>query len=403
MRISAVIDKNIISGTILLDSIVPLDLKLIHEISHNGVKNYIILESVTVQPNKKYFDYSFLNPPYYTNLFVDVNGERQEVLDPQIEYTTDSNPTNDRIYVESEMPLLDDVVIEEIPIAQGFQDFGTLFSTSSVTNLLNMANFKSASHIVYDATNRLRFDVTKTDVIISNDIIISQSPEITISVQGDKPDQVRLYLINARGEERLVSNFHEYLAYGNHNYSAQIVSSTMNARLELVYLKNQYSEFRSIKIQNIIVGRISQYFGQETAVRKVESVTAHVSKEVMYTFATQHFPMFGLRTLLTIGDTINKHIVQISNGKVLFKKVLSDETELSVISSSVITNPLKVSVYVSDIITKIYIDDIEVKSVINDLSIPIGDYTAFVGASELDQDYDTNAPISFSIYDRNLY
>ncbi len=170
-----------------------------------------------------------------------------------------------------------------------------------------------------------------------------------------------------------------------------------------VYYADQFKEYRAVKINDVIVGKVSQFFGKANSNREINSVMASVSENTMYTFTSEHFPMFGLRTLLCIGDAINKHVIQVSNGKVLFKKILNGEVEFTAITSTMITSPLKVSVYVDDTKTKIYIDDVEVKEVVGDMTIPIGEYTAIVGATELDQDYDSNSLISFSVYDKDLY
>jgi hypothetical protein len=254
-----------------------------------------------------------------------------------------------------------------------------------------------------DSVNKIRFDVYKEDVVLSNKFVLNFAPEITISIKGNKPDQVKLFLINARGEERLVTNFWEYSSYENFNYSSQLTSSTKNARLEFIYLKDQFNGFKAVQIQNIIVGRISQYFGEELASRLMDSVQLTVNKNIMYTFESEFFPMFGLRTLLVVGDSTNGHVVQISNGKVLFKRLLNDVVYSSTITTTVVSLPLKVSVFVSDLSTKIYVNDNEVKNIVGDLSLPSGEYTAYIGASNVDQDFDSNAQISFSAYNRNLY
>lgn len=402
LKVSAVIDRNVVSGTVLLDSIVPLDIKLLHEMNYNGIKKYIILDSVVVQPSQKFFDYSFLNPTYYTNLLVDVNNTKYVVLEPDIEYTDSSNPTNDRIYITAELPKLDDIVVSEIPIEQDFQDFGIRLSHSAITNLVNFDAFYSAQKMLNDPINKIRFDVIKENVIVSNNFLLNFAPEITISIAGNKPDQVRLVLINARGNERLVTNFWEYNSYTNFNYSAQLTSSTKNARLELVYLTDEFAGYRTIKIQDVIVGRVSQYFGQKLADRFLDSAQLVINKNIMYTFTSDFFPMFGLRTLLIVGDANNGHIVQVSNGKVLFKKLLNGAVYSTTMTSDLVSLPLKVSVFISDTNTKIYINDIEVKNTIGDLSLPSGTYTAYVGASNIDQDFDSNAQISFSAYNKDL-
>lgn len=407
MKISAVIDKNVVSGTILLDSIVPLDIKLLHEINYNGVKNYVILDSITVQSSQQYFDYSFLNPTYYTSLIIDVNNIKYTVLEPDIEYTGSSNPTNDRICTQAELPAelpkSNDIAISEIPIIKDFQDFGVRFSHSSISNLINIDDFISNQHMLNDSTHKIRFDVYNADVVLSNKFVLNFAPELTISISGNKPDQVKLFLINARGEERLVTNFWEYSSYNNFNYSSQITSSTKNARLELIYLKDQFNGLKSIKIQDVVVGRVSQYFGEKLANRLIDSVQLTINKDIMYTFESEFFPMFGLRTLLIVGDSVNGQVIQISNGKVLFKRLINDVVYSSIITTSLISQPLKVGVFVNDLSTKIYINDSEVKSVVGDLSLPSGIYTTYIGASNVDQDFDSNAKISFSAYNRNLY
>ncbi len=402
MKVSAVIDKNVVSGTILLDSIVSIDLKLVHETSHNGIKNYIILDSVSVTPSQMYFDYSFLNPHYYTSLFVDVNGIKHPVLETDIEYTGESNPTNDRIYQQNELPELDDVVIEEQSMKNSFQEFGSILSHSDYVNLLDFSKFKSDHHTLYDSQMKLRFDVTTQDVVIYNKFVLNQAPEVTITVEGTKPDFVRLVLINSLGNERILNIADAYEAYGCWNYSSFVTSSTTDARVELVYLKDQFKEYRTVKIENALVAKVSQYFGASSATRTLSSVDVHLEQKVMYSFKAEHFPRFGLRTLLCIGNS-EKHVIQVSNSKVLFKKISQGEVVYSTVTSDLIGNDLKVSVYVDSEVTRIYIKDELSKEVLGDHTIPAGVYNAIVGATEMDQDYESNTAISFSVYDQDLY
>lgn len=398
MKVSSVIDKNTISGTILLDKICELNIKLLHEINNSGVKKYIILDSVTVNPSNKYFDYSFLNPAYYSNLFVDVNNTKYSVLEPEIEYTSESNPLNDRIYTESELPDLDNVVISDENIENSSNDFGYMLSHSSVSNLVDINSFTSNYHIAKN--DNISFDINN-DMTVSANLKLNFAPEITIALNGDKPNSVKLYLINSRGDERLVSNFTEYFIDNNFCYSGPITSSTKNARIELTYPKDEF-KLKTARINSILVSNISQYFGKSNAERYVDSVQVSTTKKMMYVFNSDMFPMFGLRTILSLGDSNNGHVVQISNGKILFKSIKNGLTS-QLLTSNKVSSQINIGIFISSTNTIIYSNGEAVKDTNDDLSIDCGTYTASIGCIPSDQDFDSNSKISFSVYNRDIY
>lgn len=400
MKISAIIDSNVVSGTVLLDDLSPLTIKLIHRYTDSGVAKNLILNTVTCQPQKTVFDFSFLNPYYVESLFVEINGEMQSVMESGIGEDLDdvSNPINDGIYTQNDIPVLSEV--EELvqvlpdPLAQEF----TTFSHSAAPNLIEMEDYSANTHFICDNSG-MRFTVNGSTIVASDVFELKHSTELTIAIKGDSPDQVRLVLINQAGNERCIEIDSSYELHGRTCYSTSIVSSTYEARIELVY---NSIEARNIRIEDIYVGKTAQFFGTEnTDQRVVEEKEIETYQVTGYIFDFDRIPNFGLRNILSFVGPSGIRI-QLSNSRIRLQKIVNN-TSVQTIMSPVVSNTSQIGVVVTDYDVKMYSDGELVKKVQFQSPTEPGNYTVELGACLLDPDYDSNAELKTIITNKNPF
>lgn len=400
MKVSCILDKNVISGTVLLDSILPVYMILQHKISFNGIDKYIDLKDVSINPTNKFFDFMFINPHYYTSLFLDVNGTKYEVIEG-IEDSTTKNPNDDSIYTEVNREIeIDDISVVNSEMFEPLQQ--TFFNHSTISNLSNLSNFKSTSHFLYDVKKGLRADITKNDLILTNRLNINNATEITISVNGDKPDIVKVY--NVRTSGLTIINNQRYYEYDSkHCYTLNILNPTEDIEIHLVYNKN-FEEFRSVYLKDFFVANIPQYVNKNSSERVYTEFEYYLPDPYLLVFDYEMIPNFGLRTLASIRNDNIKILIQSSNSKLLYTKLIDDIIYYSeVISNANISNKTNISVYQDDSTTKFYINSVLVKTVVDNLSID-GLVTIAIGSSDDNQYNDCNCEINFAVYneDKNI-
>lgn len=401
MKISAIINSNSVSGTILLDNLDPISITLKHEYYDAGVKKYLTLSSVNCQPNSNIFDYSFLNPHYYTSLYIDVNNTMQRVMETEEDEEFEvENPINDHIYTENQIPEVEDVVITEIPMQNEF----SALSHSEAPNLIDMEDISVTGHYTYTEDKGLRFDVTTGIKTVKTDVFeLNHSSEITMAIESKvSASRARLVLINHKGEERVISLGAPYNLLGRFCYSTSITSSTKYGRLEFDY-DPAFVGIVSIYVGDIYAGKTAQYFEADD-MNKREIVTELINchPTTCYLFDFDRLPSFGLRNLLCVHDGYNALKIQFSNSKVRIVKVINGANNQTILSSSV-SNIKQIGVVVSDVDLKIYSDSNLIKTVSFTTPISVGEHPTDIGAAESDQDHDSNTPIKLTVSNKNSF
>jgi hypothetical protein len=404
MKISAIIDGNVVSGTILLDNLDPLTIKLKHKYNDAGVFKYLILNTVSCQPQKEVFDYSFLNPNYFTELYIDVNGTVQQAMDPNVgvEEFEVSNPINDYVFTENQIPEVADIVVKEEIIRDDIQEFVAL-SHFPAPNLIDMEDLVVNDHFIFDEDRKLRFDVTTVTKTIRTEVFdLDTGAEITVAIQGTEPSACRLILINHRGEERTVNMTGMYSILDRHCFSSAVVSSTKDARVEVDY-DAAFSGVKSVYIDDLYVGRTAQYFEAEAMdVREIIEDVIKISPITSLVFEFDRLPPFGLRNLLDVKSGDNGIKIQLSNSRIRVAKIV-DNNPTQIIMSNTVPNDKQIGIVISDVDLKMYSDGNLVKTVSFSTPIPMGDYTAEIGASEQEPDYDSNAEIKLTVSNKNSF
>jgi hypothetical protein len=401
LKISAIIDSNVVSGTVLLDDLSPLTLKLVHRYVDSGVVKYLTINTVDCQPQKTFFDFAILNPYYVDHLYVDVNGVMQEVMTPRMEdQNITLNPINDYIYTQNQIPELREVEVLEVdPMIREYEQRFTLISHSPAPNLISMEDYSASSHFKYDELGGIRFTVSNNVVVASDVFELNHSSELTIAIKGDAPKEVRVVLINQSGKERIITVSDSYQLYGRTCFSVSIVSSTLEGRVEFDY--NSESGSRNVRIEDIYVGKTAQYFEADDNTRVVNTKEITTHPTTGYVFDFDRLPNFGLRTLLDFRGS-NGIKIQFSNSRVrVSKKVGGLVTQT--IMSPVISNTEQIGVVVDDAGLKIYSSGAKVKDVQFQSPIEPGDYEVDIGASTEDPDYDSNTTLNLIIVNKNPF
>ncbi len=411
MKISAIIDGNVVSGTVLLDNLDPLTIKLKHKHNDAGVIKYLIMATVNCQPKKEIFDYSFLNPYYYTDLFVDVNGTMHPVAEPagededSYEEFEVQNPINDQIYTSNQIPEVDNILIVEEVITSNIQEYVAL-SHFAAPNLVEMEDLSVNEHFVFDDERKLRFDVTATTKTVKTDIFdLNHSPEVTIAIDGTEPSRCRLILINHRGEEMTLNltGTGKYEMLGRHCFSVPVISSTKDARIEVDY-DTSITGIKQVYISDLYVGKTAQYFeADDMDVREIVEDTIKIHPITCIIFEYDRLPSFGLRNLLDVRDADSNGIkIQFSNSKVRVSKMIAD-APAQVIMSNVVPNDKYIGVVITDVELKIYSDGNEIKTVPFTSPLAMGEYTTEFGASETEPDQDSNTEIKVIVSNKNSF
>jgi len=401
LKISAIIDSNVVSGTILLDDLSPLTLTLIHRYIDSGVAKHLTINTVNCQPHKTVFDFAFLNPYYVENLFVDVNGTLQEVMQPGTDQLDDTpNPLNDQVYTENQIPVLAEVEILEVePVMRDFNQEFEALSHSPAPNLINMEDYSANSHFIFDDKG-IRFTANGLVTIASDVFELNHSSELTVAILGDAPNKARLVLINQSGQERIVLLESPYDLYDRKCFSTSVVSSTMEARIELDY--ETETDARNIRIKDIYVGKTAQYFespDMDNRVVKEVDITTYTSTSFIFDF--ERLPPFGLRTLLDFIDPSGLKI-QFSNSRVRVSKRVNG-TVTQTIMSPIVDNTKQIGVVIDDFGLKIYSNNIVVKETQFEMPVEPGDYAASLGSTPSDPDYDSNTVLKLVVVNKNPF
>lgn len=396
MKVSSILDKNVVSGTVLLENILPLHIVLQHKVSFNGVDKYIDLNSVDVVPNSKYFDYMFINLHYYTNLYIDINGQKFEVIEGGLSDDESINPLNNRMYTEINDEIEQEITVVNSELYEPLIE--TVLNHSPMVNLSSLSSFNSTGHFLHDNINGLRADVTKNDLILSNTININNSTEVTIAITGDKPDVVKIYNVRTSGLT-LINNQRYYELDSKHCYTTNIINPTEDIEVQLIYLKN-FQEFKSIYIEDFFISNVSQYVPSEPQTRSDIILESNLPESHHFVFNYKMIPNFGLRTIASIYNDNTNLLIQASNSKLLFTKLIDDIIYYSEIISNInISGSTVLSIYQNPEVTKFYINNSLVKTVLDDLSIS-GPVNISLGRDS-NQQHDSNSEIKIAVYNEN--
>jgi hypothetical protein len=404
MKISAIIDGNVVSGTVLLDDLNPLSIKLKHKFVDAGVTKYITLATVNFQPQIDFLDFSFLNPHYYTSLFIDINGELQQVMESTMEGEEEfevENPLNDYVFTTNQIPEVTEVMVKDEVLDNDIQDFEGL-SHLAAPNLVEMEDVSVNGHFTYNE-GIIRFDVTDTLKTVGTEVFeLGNASEITIAIDGTQPSECRLILINHRGEERVLNMSNPYQLFDRTCYSSAVVSSTKEARVELDYPRS-FDGYRRVEIRNIYIGKTAQYFeADDMDTREVVKHNIAVHPITCFVFNFERLPPFGLRNLLNIVAGLDGLKVQFSNSKIRVVKVVDGSVAQTVMSTTV-ANDKTIGVVISDFDLKIYSDQEEIKSVAFNTPLSSGNYTAEIGAADTEPDLDCNAILNLTVSNKNSF
>ena len=387
-----------------MDDLSPLTLKLVHQYVDSGVAKYLTINTVNCQPQKAIFEFAFLNPYYVENLFIDANGTLQAVMEPGTEQlSVTQNPINDHVFTQNQIPVLAEVeILEAEPIIRDFKQEFSILSHSPAPNLITMEDYSASSHFIYDETSGLRFTVNNTVIVASDVFGLNHSSELTIAIKGDAPNRARLVLINQSGQERVVQMGPPYQLYGRTCFSSSIISSTLEARIELDYDVDCETGARSVRIVDIYTGKTAQYFeSNDNSIRVVNTEDIATYPSTGYIFDFERLPNFGLRTLLEFQGTDGIKI-QFSNSRVrVCKKVNGSVTQT--IMTPVVSNLEQIGVIIDDTGLKIYSGGTIVKNVQFQSPTEPGDYEVDIGASTSDPDYDSNTLLNLVVVNKNPF
>lgn len=404
MRISATLDRNLVSAKFLLDGLTPLSVVLKHQYTESGITRWINLKTLSITPKNADLKLNILNPYYYSDLYLEVNGVDYRVMnaDEESEVITE-NPINNRVYTMDLIvePEKHEIIISEPemdPIPHTFE----ALSHKGAINLLDMADISVDKYFTFN-NGGISFDVTDSIVTVSTDVIEwNHYSEITTAFTGDAPDSVKLILINIRGEERVVDIRNPYNLFGRTCFSDLITSSTKYIRMEFKYNPN-FEQYKTVRIKDIFIGKVSQYYEAPQNARYVYTDTLEAHTTMTLSFEFDRLTPFGLRTLFSSVDNSGNGIkVFYSNSKVLVRKIQSGSI-ISNVFSPIVPNDKPIGVYLSDLELKIFSDSNQVKAVIGDYSIGAGSKSFELGACQLDPDYDSNARIKLHVYSGNKF
>lgn len=404
MRVSATIDRNVVSAHFLLDDFSPVEYVLKHRYEDQGITRDLQIHSAIINPTTLDTNVKIINPHYNYNLYLQIGGNEYRVMDGttgDIELT--ENPINDKIYTQNQvvLPEVFEVVVSE-PVMKVESQTAEGFSHGVVDNLLDMADLAADKPFVYSRGN-FTFDVTDSDVTVKTDVIDwNHAPEITVSLKtGQKPDIVRLVLINSRGTERTKVMTSSYELFGRLNYSELIVSSPGAIRLEFVYKKDA-SGYKAIRIEDMFVGKINQYVETTSDERYVHKQEITFTGLDTLTFNSDYWCPFGLRVLISDVDTNGTGIkVFISNRKVLVRK-MENGTAISNSYSPALSQDT-FGIVCSPQYLKIYDGNTMIKSFVGAYSFVPGTRMVEVGACESDPDHDLNANLRVAVFSGNRY
>lgn len=404
MRVSATIDRNVISAHFLLDDFSPVQVVLKHRYEDQGISRDLPIHTSTIIPTSLETTVKIINPHYVYNLYLQIGGTDYRVMDG----TTDDaeiteNPINDFIYTQNQVVLPEpfEVVISE-PIMKVEAQTAEGFSHSAVVNLLDMADLSADKSFIL-SNGVFTFDVTDRDVVLKTDVIDwNHAPEITVSILANHaPDQVRLILINSRGAERVKILNQPYDLFGRVNYSDLITSSPGAIRVEMVFLKST-SGYRSIRIEDIFIGKINQYVESPVEGRNVYKPEFTFTGLDTITFSSDYWCPWGLRVLISDIDTDgNGWKLFLSNRKLLVRKI---ENHMVISNSySTILTQNTFGVVCSPQYLRIYDGNTLSKSFVGNYSFEAGTRSIEVGACEKDPDHDLNANLRVAVFSGNRY
>lgn len=404
MKISTIIDGNVISGTILLDQIESKTIILKHKHIDAGAVKYIELSSSVINPTSNIVEFSFLNPHYFIDLYIEVDDVLHQVMETADEYKQEAtNPINDYQYTEINSDRSDiEVEITEEVIREKTKEYNIL-SHSPYINLVEMDEMSINGHFLYNTINGLSFDLTDETKTISTEIFdLNFSTELTIAIKSkEEPLNVRLILVNPNGNESEVYLVDSYELYNSFCYSTNIISSVQEARVEIDYNSSGY---KSIRIEDIFIGKSSQHFESDNKDQRElfsEEIEIHPTTSFVFTF--ERLPTFGLSNLINIIDeNDNGYKMQFSNSRIRMVRI-EDGQSSQIIMSDAVDNTKQIAIVISEVNIKMYSDGNKVKEVPFNPILNVGTYISEIGGQLNEPDIDSNVELSVVVSNKNPF
>lgn len=399
MKVQAILDQNTISGFIVLESPADLEVALVHKYIQGAATKIIPLTSFTIQGKKGINEILVLNPFYAEDLYLVINGAEHQVLYGNTEKSLGENPINDRVYTTRDIPEIEDTVVAAPEFQNEVQSFEDLVCHSELQSLVSLVNLVCPQASI--SADRAIASISTTEVVtISTQVLdIDSHPKITIYLQcKSDPSAARVVLINARGQERVVSLNTSYRVGDYYCFSQLLTSSTKNAMVEIDFKPD--GGYVAFAITDFGVLKLPQFTIPAPSGRALPTLHLRTYGSNMLAFELERMPHFGLQNLIDLVECGNGVRLQLSNRKIRISKML-DGSVVSVVETPQVGDSF--SIYLDKNTAVVYDGNDEIKRVIGDFSVPLMDREFIIGGNPTDPDFDLNSRIlKLDLFDHNF-
>lgn len=399
MRVQAVLDQNIISGFILLETPAELTVDLVHKYAQGPLTKTISLHQFSVQGRQGLNDFVVLNPFYLGNLCLIINGSEYEVIDGTLSEVSGQNPANDAIQVTRDIPMVHAMVAAP-EIQRQSQDFTNLMCHSELVRIAGPQDLRCGD-LVGGADGFVFAGTSDGTVTVTTGVIdISSLTKFTAYLKSNtEPVSARLILINVRGLERAVDLTTSYMVGEYFCLSQLLTGSTRNARFEMDFEPS--GGYLSLNVSDFGIVMVPQFTVPAPAERSMTTLRLQTYHSNLLGFEFLRTPHFGLQNLLDLTSEGNGVRIQLSNRRIRVTKIASGQLAAVVESPPV---GRQFAVFLSREMLSIYEGETAIKTVSGDFSAPIMNDEILIGSTLSDPEFDLNSEIlKFSLLDHDIF